>query len=45
MSTGKHGAHEVLRGLLTDLDRTMGLSGITDLRECNASVLRATAML
>ncbi|KAF3109095.1 hypothetical protein TWF102_009877 [Orbilia oligospora] len=38
---GKQGAQEVLMGLLADLDRSMSLSGIINLQECNKSPLVA----
>ncbi|KAF3122844.1 hypothetical protein TWF594_002585 [Orbilia oligospora] len=38
---GKQGAQEVLMGLLADLDRSMSLSGIINLQECNKSSLVA----
>ncbi|KAF3191678.1 hypothetical protein TWF225_000906 [Orbilia oligospora] len=38
---GKQGAQEVLMGLLADLDRSMSMSGIINLQECNKSSLVA----
>ena len=43
--TGKEGAKEVLLGLLTDLDRSMGLAGIPSLKACTPAVLKARSML
>ena len=37
---GKYGAKHVLRGLLADLDQSMGLAGIRDLEGCNKGMLR-----
>lgn len=37
---GKLGARDVLRGLLADLDQSMGLSGIQDIAGCNRSMIR-----
>lgn len=37
---GKEGAKAVLRGLLADFDRSMGLSGIHSTKECNMNNLR-----
>ena len=37
---GKGGAREVLRGLLCDLDQSMGLAGIGDVGGCGREVLR-----
>ncbi|OJJ66272.1 hypothetical protein ASPBRDRAFT_189074 [Aspergillus brasiliensis CBS 101740] len=42
---GKEGAKEVLLGLLTDLDRSMGLAGIPSLKACTPAVLRTRSML
>ncbi|KAK6505460.1 hypothetical protein TWF481_007361 [Arthrobotrys musiformis] len=38
---GKQGAQEVLMGLLADLDRSMSMSGIIDLQDCDRSSLVA----
>lgn len=37
---GREGAKEVLRGLLCDLDQSMGLAGIGDVGACRREVLR-----
>lgn len=37
---GKLGARDALRGLLADLDQSMGLSGIRTIADCNRSMIR-----
>ncbi|KAI9852799.1 MAG: hypothetical protein M1838_005020 [Thelocarpon superellum] len=37
---GKVGARDALKGLLADLDQSMGLSGIRTIADCNRSMLR-----
>jgi len=37
---GMKGAKQVLQGLLADLDQSMGLAGIKDIKGCNQSILR-----
>jgi lactate 2-monooxygenase len=37
---GKQGAKSVLQGLLADLDQSMGLAGIKDIKGCNKSMIR-----
>lgn len=37
---GKEGAKQVLQGLLADLDQSMGLSGIKDIKSCNIGMVR-----
>ncbi|KAG4430332.1 hypothetical protein IFR05_014185 [Cadophora sp. M221] len=37
---GKAGAKQVLQGILADLDQSMGLSGIVDIKGCNRSMIR-----
>ena len=37
---GKKGAKQVLQGLLADLDQSMGLAGIKDIKGCNQIILR-----
>ena len=37
---GTEGAREVLRGLLADLDRSVGLAGIKGLEDCNRSFIQ-----
>lgn len=41
---GTDGAREVLRGLLADLDRSIGLSGIKSLEDCNRSFIQPNEM-
>jgi lactate 2-monooxygenase len=36
----QEGAKEVLQGLLADLDQSMGLSGIQNIKGCNRSMVR-----
>ena len=37
---GKLGARDAVRGLLADLDQSMGLAGITNIAGCNRSMIR-----
>ncbi|KAL8883503.1 MAG: hypothetical protein Q9215_008191 [Flavoplaca cf. flavocitrina] len=37
---GKLGARDVLRGILADLDQSMGLAGIKTIADCNRSMVR-----
>ncbi|KAF2083430.1 FMN-dependent alpha-hydroxy acid dehydrogenase [Saccharata proteae CBS 121410] len=37
---GKAGARDVMRGILADLDQSMGLAGIQDIEGCDRSMLR-----
>ncbi len=37
---GKLGARDAIRGLLADLDQSMGLSGIRCIADCNRSMIR-----
>jgi lactate 2-monooxygenase len=37
---GKAGAEQVLRGLLADLDHSLGLAGLKGVEECTREVLR-----
>lgn len=37
---GKLGARDVIRGLLADLDQSMGLAGIQNVAGCNRSMVR-----
>lgn len=37
---GKEGARDVLHGILSDLDQSMGLAGIQSIKGCNMSMLR-----
>ncbi|MCJ1297710.1 hypothetical protein MMC08_000498 [Hypocenomyce scalaris] len=37
---GKLGARDVVRGILADLDQSMGLSGIRTIADCNRSMIR-----
>ena len=37
---GKQGACDAIRGLLADLDQSMGLAGIQDIAGCNRSMIR-----
>lgn len=37
---GKLGARDVVRGLLADLDQSMGLAGIQNIADCNRSMIR-----
>lgn len=39
---GKKGAKQVLQGILCDLDRSMGLTGIKQVKDCDRSFLRHT---
>lgn len=37
---GKEGARQVLQGILADVDQSMGLAGISDIKGCNRSMVR-----
>ncbi|CCD54848.1 hypothetical protein ACHAPC_004990 [Botrytis cinerea] len=37
---GKQGAKQVLQGILADVDQSMGLAGIQDIKGCNRSMIR-----
>jgi len=37
---GKMGAKQILQGLLADLDQSMGLAGIKDIKGCNKTILK-----
>lgn len=37
---GKAGARDVMKGILADLDQSMGLAGIKDIEGCNQSMVR-----
>lgn len=37
---GKEGAKNVIQGLLADLDQSMGLSGIQNIKDCNRGMIR-----
>lgn len=37
---GKAGARDVMKGILADLDQSMGLAGIKDIEGCNRSMVR-----
>lgn len=37
---GKEGAKTQLRGILADLDQSMGMAGIQSVKECNRSLLK-----
>ena len=37
---GKHGARDVMRGMLADLDQSMGLAGIRTVADCSKGRLR-----
>jgi lactate 2-monooxygenase len=36
----QQGAKQVLQGILADLDQSMGLAGISNIAECNQSMIR-----
>lgn len=40
--SGKEGAKQVLQGILADLDQSMGLSGIANVKDMNKSMLKRT---
>lgn len=40
---GKRGAAEAVKGLLADLDQSLGLAGLASVQECNKDVMRKVA--
>ncbi|KAI9838926.1 MAG: hypothetical protein M1819_004134 [Sarea resinae] len=40
---GKQGASDVMKGILADIEQTLGLAGIGSISDCSASLLRRTS--